>query len=399
MLERAVSVVGLLVFIAIGWALCNNRKAISWRLVGWGVALQLIFAVLILKTQPGLIVFDFARVAMVGLLDFSDLGAKFLFGTLVSDHHVGAIVAFKVMPVIIFTSALMGVLTHLNIIQQIIRLMARIMEWTMKASGAEALMAAMFVFMGIEATFGIKDYMDRLTRSEMFTVMVGFMSTIAGSIMAVYVSFGASAGHLLAASVMSAPAAIVMSKLFMPETEQPMTGTDSVPSLKGDNVNVFEAAANGAHDGLKLAATVAAMLISFIALLGMLNHVLGYANTSFELIMGYFFTPFAFIMGVPWEDCLKVGQLLGIKTIFTEFLAYQKMQTFIADGTLAPRSITIATYALCGFSNFINVAVLIGGISTIAPNRKKEVASLCIKALIAATIASFMTATIAGILI
>lgn len=383
----------------VGWVLSDNRRKIDWRLVLWGVALQFIFALLILKTSPGHLVFDFARIVMMRLLEFTDHGSRFLFGTLVTDYTIGATVAFKVLPVIIFTSSLMGVLTHLNIIQQVIRVMALVMERTMRASGAEALISAMFVFMGIEATTGVKDYIRGMTRSELFTVMTGFLSTIAGSIMAVYVSFGASAGHLLAASVMSAPAAIVISKLMIPERDRPETAGGAKASLRSDDINVIEAAANGAYEGMRLAVTVAAMLLAFIAIIGMLNSVLGYAGTSFESLAGYAFTPVAFAMGVPWEDCPKVAELLGIKVVFTEFIAYQKMQAYITAGTLQPRSITIATYALCSFANLSTIAILIGGIGSIAPERKKEVAAMAVKALVAGVIASFMTATIAGMLV
>jgi CNT family concentrative nucleoside transporter len=268
----------------------------------------------------------------------------------------------------------------------------------MRASGAEALMAAMFVFMGIESTTGIKDYIRKMTRSEIFTVMTGFMSTIAGSVMAVYVSFGASAGHLLAASVMSAPAAIVISKLMIPEADTPVTGSRMKETLKSADVNIIEAAANGAADGLRLAATIGAMLLAFIALIGMMDHFLGYANTSFEHITGYLFTPVAWLMGVPWEDCFTVGSLLGVKVVFNEFISYQRMQAHIGSGALSPRAITIATYALCSFANFGSIAILLGAIGAIAPERKKEAARLSLKALLAGLLAGFMTATIAGIL-
>lgn len=396
-MERLISAAGLAVFILIALAFCSNKKSINWRLVAWGVGLQFAFALIILKTSLGLLVFDFARVVMTGLMDFSDIGSRLFFGNLISDQNIGAIFAFKILPVIIFVSSLMGVLYYLRIMQVIVYAMAKVMEWTMKASGAEALMAAMFVFMGIEATTGVKDYIKRMTRSELFTVMTGFMATIAGSVMAVYVSFGASAGHLLAASVMSAPAAIVISKLMMPETDEPSV-SDSAGILKSEDVNVIEAAANGASDGLKLAATIGAMMLAFVSLIGMMNHFLGFAGTSFEQITGYLFAPFAFIMGVPWQDCFKVGELLGIKVVFNEFISYQRMQGYIMDGTLQPRSIVIATYALCSFANFGSIAILIGGIGSIAPDRKKEVARLSLKALVAGVIASFMTATIAGIL-
>ena len=398
MLEKLISVAGLAVFLAIGLALCSDRKRINWRLVAWGVGLQIVFAVLILKTYPGLVAFDAARLAMTSVLDFSDIGSRFFFGNLVSDVNIGAIFAFKVLPVIIFVSSLMGVLYHLGVIQLIVRAMAWVMERTMKASGVEALMAAMFVFMGIEATTSVKEYLRKMTTSEMFTVMTAFMSTIAGSVMAVYVSFGASAGHLLAASVMSAPAAIVISKLMLPESEA-VSGSEGRGLLKSDDVNIIEAAANGASDGLRLAATIGAMMLAFVALIGMMNHFFSYAGTSFEQISGYVFMPFAYLMGVPWEDCGKVGELLGIKVVFNEFISYQKMQGMIEAGALQPRSVTIATYALCSFANFGSIAILIGGIGSIAPERKKEIARLSLKALLAGVLASFMTATIAGVLV
>ncbi|MCC6503040.1 MAG: NupC/NupG family nucleoside CNT transporter [Deltaproteobacteria bacterium] len=398
MQEKLISVAGLAVFIAISIALSADRKHINWRLVAWGVGLQLVFALLILKTWPGLMVFEAARVVMTSVLNFTDIGSRFLFGNLVSDYNIGAILAFKILPVIIFVSSLMGILFHLNIIQVVVRAMAWVMERTMKASGVEALMAAMFVFMGIEATTGVKEYLRKMTASEMFTVMVAFMSTIAGSVMAVYVSFGASAGHLLAASVMSAPAAIVISKLMLPERETPLE-REGRGSLKSTDVNIIEAAANGASDGLKLAATIGAMLLAFVALIGMANHFLSFAGTSFEQISGYVFMPFAYLMGVPWEDCGKVGELLGIKIVFNEFISYQKMQVMIESRMLQPRSVVIATYALCSFANFGSIAILIGGIGSIAPERKKEIARMSLKALAAGVLASFMTATIAGVLV
>ncbi len=397
-MERVISALGLVVFMLIALAFSDNRKRVDWRLVLWGVALQFVFALVILKTAPGKLVFDYARLAMTAVLDFTDIGSRFLFGNLISDLSIGAILAFKVLPVVIFISSLMGILYHLNVIQRVVLAFAWVMRRTMNASGAESLLAAMFVFMGIEAVTGVKVYIRKMTRSEIFTVMTGFMATIAGSVMAVYVSFGASAGHLLAASVMSAPAAIVVSKLMIPETEE--SGVElSGASLKTNDANVIEAAANGAIDGLRLAVTIGAILLAFVSLIGMMNHLLGYVNTSFETIMGYAFTPFAFIMGVPWHESFKVGELLGVKTVFNEFISYQRMQGLIANGALSPRAITITTYALCGFANFGSIAILIGGIGAIAPDRKKEVARLSLRALVSGTLASFMTAAIAGILI
>lgn len=398
-MEKLISIVGLCVFLLAAWAVCDDRRKINWRLVAWGLALQVLFALLILKTRAGLLVFEFARVVMTSLLGYTDIGSRFLFGNLVDDPAIGAIVAFKVLPVIIFVSSLMAILSYLGVVQAVVRAMARVMEWTMRASGAEALMAAIFVFMGIEATTGVKGYMDRMTRSEIFTIMTAFMSTIAGSVMAVYVSFGASAGHLLAASVMSAPAAIVISKLMVPETGTPISSAASREIIKSHDHNIIEAAAMGASDGLKLAATIGAMLLAFVALIGMLDSFLVYAGTSFGGITGYLFSPVAFLMGVPWEDCLKVGELLGVKVVFNEFISFQRMQTLIADGSLQPRSITIATYALCSFANFGSIAILIGGIGSLAPGRRREIAGLSLRALAAGVTASLMTATIAGLLV
>jgi len=398
-MEKALGVAGLAVFLGVAWAASDDRRSISWRLVIWGVVLQFVFALLILKTYAGRVVFDLARAGMTRVIEYTDIGSRFLFGNLPTNSEIGAVVAFKVLPVIIFVSSLMGVLSYLGIIQLIVRGMARVMEHTMKASGAESLMAAVFVFMGIEATTGVKDYLGRMTRSEIFTVMAAFMSTIAGSVMAVYVSFGASAGHLLAASVMSAPAAIAISKLMVPEVDTPLTSTDARDMIRSSDVNVIEAAANGASDGLRLAATIGAMLLAFVALIGMLDSFLAYGGTSFGEITGYIFAPVAFLMGVPWEDCLKVGELLGIKVIFNEFISYQKMQGYIAEGALRPRSVTIATYALCSFANFGSIAILIGGLGTLAPERKKEIARMSLKALAAGVMASLTTATIAGLLV
>ncbi len=397
--QRLLSLSGLGVFILIAWLLSEDRRRINARLVLWGIALQFFFAVVILKTAPGRYVFDIARIAMTKVLNFTDIGASFLFGNLTSDPAMGAMVAFKVLPTIIFVASIMGVLYYYGVIQAVVRGMAWIMRRTMKASGAEAFMAAAFVFMGIEAVTAIKQYIRRMTRSELFTLMTGFMATIAGSVMAAYVSFGASAGHLLSASIMSAPAALVISKIMIPERDTPLTAEEGGTELKSGDVNVIDAAANGAVEGLKLAVTIGAILLAFVSIIGMLDSLLAYFNTSFEGITGYAFAPVAFVMGVPYDDCIEVGKLLGIKVVFNEFISYQKLKHYVDAGALSPRSVTIATYALCSFANFGSLAILIGGIGGIAPDRKKEVVSLGIRALVAGSMAGFMTATIAGILL
>ncbi len=397
--QRLLSLSGLGVFILIAWLLSEDRRRINVRLVLWGIALQFFFAIVILKTAPGRYVFDIARIAMTKVLNFTDIGASFLFGNLTSDPAMGAMVAFKVLPTIIFVASIMGVLYYYGVIQAVVRGMAWIMRRTMKASGAEAFMAAAFVFMGIEAVTAIKQYIRRMTRSELFTLMTGFMATIAGSVMAAYVSFGASAGHLLSASIMSAPAALVISKIMIPERDTPLTAEEGRAELKSGDVNVIDAAANGAVEGLKLAVTIGAILLAFVSIIGMLDSLLAYFNTSFEGITGYAFAPVAFVMGVPYDDCIEVGKLLGIKVVFNEFISYQKLKHYVDAGALSPRSVTIATYALCSFANFGSLAILIGGIGGIAPDRKKEVVSLGIRALVAGSMAGFMTATIAGILL
>ena len=404
-ITRLVSIFGLFFFLFVAWAISEERRRVSWRIVGWGVSLQILFALVILKTTPGRVLFDLARDVMTRILDFTEFGAGFVFGSLATDPSYGAIIAFKVLPTIIFVSSLMGILFYLRVIQVVIRAIGSVMERTMRISGAEAFMAASFVFMGIESVTAVKAYIRQMTRSELFTVMTCFMSTIAGSVMAAYVSFGASAGHLLAASVMSAPAAVVISKLMVPEGagkrevgdfDEPI---DIKKSFVSEDANVIEAAANGAEQGLRLALTIGAILLAFVALIGMFDFLLGYAGTSFEGISGYILSPVAFIMGVPWEDSFEVGKLLGIKIVFNEFISYQKLQGLIASGALSERSVVITTYALCSFANFGSIAILIGGIGGVAPERKREVALFSLRALLAGAMAGFMTATIAGILL
>jgi CNT family concentrative nucleoside transporter len=309
--------------------------------------------------------------------------------------------AVSIGAVLVFVASLMAVLYYLRVIQAFVYLFSKLMSYTMKISGAEALASAFFVFMGIETVTAIRRYMGQMTRSELFTIMTAFMSTIAGSVMVIYVGvFGAEAGHILAASIMSAPAAIMVSKILVPETEEPNTGGKiDWSQMKPEESNVIEAAANGAADGMKLALTIVAMLLAFVALIGMLDFFLGKAGTSFRELSAYPLAPVAWLIGVPWKDCLDVGRLLGIKVIFNEFISYQEMQQMAQAGVLSPRSVIIATYALCSFANFGSLAILIGGIGGLAPERKAEVSGLGIKALLAGFLAGLMTAAVAGILI
>ncbi len=399
LLYKLQSFFGIIVILFLSFLLSENKKKIKLRIILWGFLLQILFALFILKTKPGLYIFKIANVVIQKIISFSDKGAEFLFGKLVNDPNISAFVAFKVLPVIIFVSALAGLLYFFGIIQFFIRIMAKIMQKSMKLSGAEAFGSAMLVFMGIESATALKEYIKRMTRSELFTYMVTFMATIASSVMASYVSFGVSAGHLLAASIMSAPAGVIIAKIIVPETETPLTMGNKKITIEIKDKNVIEAIANGASTGLNLALQIGAMLIAFVAIIYMLDGILKYINLSLDKIFSYIFYPFAIMLGVPAKEAGIVAQLIGTKTVFNEFLAYLKLKELISSGALSQRSIVISTYALCGFANFGSIGILIGGLGGIAPDKKSMVASLGIKALIGGTFAAFITACIAGILI
>jgi len=424
---RFVSFVGLFVMVGIAWALGENRRKVNLRTVVAGLALQLIFALLVLKTWYGARFFEGAEAAFSALLAASNEGAKFLFGNLISpiyelkgdgagpSHIVvfGAVVAFQVLPIVIFFSAFAGVLYYLGITQVIVRAMARVMQKAMNTSGAESLAVALFVFLGIEATTAIIEYIRRMTRSELFTLMTGFMATIAGSVMGAYVSFGVSAGHMLAASVMSAPAAIVIAKIMIPEIEAPLTRGRVSFQPPREAVNVIDAAARGAGAGLWLALNIGAMLIAFVGLIALVNIILGAGSDvlighqmlaekiTLQRIFGYAFSPLAWVMGATsWSDAQAVGQLLGTRLVINEFVAYDyMMKVLVPQGLISPRGVVIATYALCGFANFGSVAILIGGLGAIDPERKALIARLAVRAVVSGLLACFMTACYAGMLV
>lgn len=403
---KVVSFIGLLAMLGVAYALSENRGRISRRLVLTGLGLQLAVAATVFLTGIGAWLFTVADRAFAFLLEASNTGATFLFGKLTVDYGIGAIMAFQVLPIIIFFSALAGILYHLGVTQLVVRGMARLMRWVLGTSGAESLAAALFVLLGIEATTAIIEYIRRMTRSELFTLMTAFMATIAGSVMGAYVSFGAAPGHLLTASLMSAPAAIVIAKIMVPEIEEPLTrGFVHFDPLR-EAVNVIDAAARGAGQGLMLALNVGAMLIAFVGLVALVN-LLMKAGTgpwmaepmTLERLLGYAFSPVAWVMGVTsWPDATAVGQLLGKRLVLNEFLAYQDMQGLIRAGALSPRGVLIATYALCGFANFGSVAILIGGLSAIDPDRKSLVARLGVRSIVSGMLACFMTACYAGML-
>ncbi len=391
---RVMSLIGIGAIVLFCYGVSSDRRHVNWITVAWGLALQCIFGLLILKTYPDRL-FELANGLFAGISAFSGEGAKFLFGSLAEKKDF---VILGMGAVIIFVSSVMAVLNYARILPVVIYGLARLMQKTMRTSGAETLAAAVFILMGIEGITGLKTVIGRMTRSELFSVMTCFMATIAGSVMAVYVGiFGASAGHIMAASIMSAPAALALSKIMIPETAVPETaGRVEWKTLIPRDRGFVESAANGAMDGLRLAATIGAILLAFVSIIHMLNALLGVFGTSFGSLGGYFFAPIAYLIGIPWEDCVKAGNLLALKTVFNEWLAYGRMQEMVTAGELSPRSVMILTYALCSFANFGSLAILIGGISALAPERKEEVTGLGLKALAAGLLAGFLTAAIAG---
>lgn len=446
--ERLVSLLGMVVLLFMAWLMSTDRKRVPWRVIFWGMGLQFAFALFILRTPVGAEIFKVANDVIVALLGFTVDGAKFLFGNLVYNnvpvglgqpganttvtataHTVaaaGASFAFSTLPTIIFFSSLMTLLYHMGVMQKAVRGMAWVMMRTMKTSGAETLSTAGNIFMGqTEAPLLIKPFIADMTNSELHAVMTGGFATVAGGVMAAYVGmlvgyFPDIAGHLMAASVISAPAALVASKLMFPESEEPVTRDTMHINVPSTHANVIDAAAGGAADGLHLALNVGAMLLAFIALIALINAVIGLAGTwtgltgllqhmgwlkaghklTMQVIFGWVLSPLAWLMGVPWKDATTVGSLIGIKTAVNEFVAYLQLASDLQAGMhLSPRSIIIATYALCGFANFSSIAIQIGGIGGIAPARRSDLARLGLRAMIAGTIASFLTATIAGMVI
>jgi len=420
---------GLSFLVLVGFLLSSNRRRIDWRLVGTGLLLQVVFAVLVLKVDRVAQSFDWLSQQVVTFLNFSEKGAEFLFGGLVNNQDTfGYIFAFKVLPTVVFFSAFTSVLYYFGIIQRVIKVFAWIMSRTMRLSGAESLAAAANIFIGqTEAPLVVKPYLDKMTKSELMCLMVGGMATIAGGVLAAYIAFlgGSSeaekiyfAKHLLTASIMSAPAAIVIAKMLYPETETVDRTLDV--SREKIGTNVLDAIARGTTDGLKLAINVGAMLLVFTALIAVFNWItvdwIGgptglneqinqqtagrYTGLSLQYILSNLFAPVAWIIGVPAADVISVGQLLGEKTILNEFFAYASLSDLKNSGLLTSnRSIVIATYSLCGFANFASIGIQIGGIGGLAPSQQSNLAKFGIKALIGGTIAALMTATIAGMLI
>lgn len=393
---RVMSAIGIVTIVGLCVLLSPDRRRINWVLLLWGFGLQYLFAVALLKTYPEQL-FAAAQAIFEGISSYSRYGSKFLFGALAEQ---GDFVILSMGAVIIFVSSLMAVLNFLRVLPAVIYVLARGMQWTMRTSGAETLSAVMQIFMGIEAVTGLKPVIARMTRSELFTVMTCFMANLAGSVMAVYVGiFGANAGYILAASIMSAPAALALSKVLVPETGTPETG-DRIEwkILLPPEHGIVEAAANGAVDGLKLTGAIAAILLAFVSIIYMVNALLGTVGTSFEEVGGYLFAPVAYLLGIPWDDCMKAGNLLALKTVFNEWLAYSRMKEMVAAGELSPRAVMVLTYALCNFANFGSMAILIGGMSALAPERREEIVGMAPRSLLCGLLAGFSTAAVAGTL-
>jgi CNT family concentrative nucleoside transporter len=411
---RLQPLVGLIVIMAMAYSLSTNRRAIDRRTVAWGLALQIVFALLVLKTAIGQAIFQRLGAAINRLLDFAFVGSDFVFGPMGNKEvwprvmnavlgaegaaRYGVVFAFQVLPTIIFIAALFAILYYFGVMQVIVRLFAVMMRRVMRASGAESLNVAASIFMGqTEAPLTIRPFLPRMTESELMTVMTSGMAHISGGIMAAYILFGIEAKHLLTAVIMTAPGTLMMAKIIVPETEEPDTMGSVKLHIERTDVNVIDAAGRGTSEGLSLALNVGAMLISFLALVALVNAMLGLAGLSLQQIFGWVFAPIAWSMGVPWQDAPTIGNLLGTRMALNEFVAYSQLGPLKAS--LDPRSFTIATFALCGFANFSSIGIQIGGIGALAPNRRHDLARLGLRAMLAGTLANFVTATIAGFLL
>lgn len=399
-------ILGVIVLLGIAFAMSNNRSAISWKLVIWGLSLQFIFAIIILKSPIGIPFFSTIDIFIKNLLSFSDAGSDFLFKSFSNNIVEGPLMnfAFRILPTLIFFSSLITVLYHLGVMQFLVKNTARIMQKTMGTSGSETLCISGNIFVGqTEAPLLVQPFVSTMTNSELTAVMIGGFATVAGGVMAMYVSMLGDvpgiAGHLLAASIMSAPAALVVAKIIYPETEESKTKGDLVISIENNDDNVMEALSRGATNGMKLAANVAAMLIAFVAMIAMINALLGIFGFSLEQILGLIFSPLAWTMGVPWNEANLVGSLMGKKIVLTELIAYGDLSSSISNNLLSERSAIISSYALCGFANFASIGIQLGGIGGIAPERRKDISKLGVKTMFGGALASWLTATIAGILI
>ncbi|MDZ4669037.1 MAG: nucleoside transporter C-terminal domain-containing protein [bacterium] len=426
-MEKYTGIIGIVLILAIAFLLSNNRKAINYRLVFSGLGLQVLLALFILKTSFGSSLFAFVGKKIEGLLTLADKGGEFVFGGLIKPELLKPIFGdqysflfmFKIMPTIIFVAVLVSMAYHIGLMQIIVSFLARIVHTLMRVSGSEALSNVASAFVGqVEAQIMIKPYISTMTMSELLASMSGSMATIAGGVMAVYISMGIPAPYLLAASIMAAPGALVISKIVWPETEESPTKGAIKLEVKKVHANLLDAISHGASDGLKIALNVIAMLIGFIALIALADALIGKLcqlpdligswfglTSSFNIpilsldkIFGAFFSIFAWAMGVPAQDTQVVGSLMGTKMVINEFVAYSKLSPMLASGALNPKSVVIVSFALCGFANFSSIAIQVGGIGELAPSRRADLAKLGFKALICGTLASYLGATLAGLM-
>ena len=410
-MHRFVGILGMATMIGLAYLFSTNRRAIRYKTVGWGLGLQIAFAFLVMRWRFGQLVFEKLGAAANWLLDFSYYGSSFVFGDLGQHNSLrGFYFAFQALPTIIFIAAVFALLYYLGVMQVIVKGVAWVMTGLMGASGAESLNVAASIFMGqTEAPLTIRPFLPEVTRSELMTIMTSGMAHVSGGMMAAYIAYGIQAKHLLAAVIMTAPGTILVAKMLVPETEKPITsGRVEMAEMERD-VNALGAIARGTSDGLHLALNVAAMLISFIALIylvdgcfGAVSHRLamrgiGWFPSSIEQIFGYIFSPVAWVIGIPWQDCHDIGNLLGLRMVTNELVAFQRLGPMQA--TLDPRSFTIATFALCGFANFSSIGIQIGGIGALAPNKRSELARLGIRAMLAGTMANLMSASLVGIML
>ncbi len=412
-MERLMGLLGIVAMLGIAYLCSTNRRAIRLKTVAVGLALQFVFALFVLRTDVGVSLFGTLGQLVADFLSLSRAGSEFVFGQLgwrgsEFAKTYGGVFAFDVLPTIIFVAAFFAVLYYYGIMQQVIKAFAWLMSRLMDASGAESVTVAASVFgMGqTEAPLSIRPYLSKLTLSELMTIMTSGMAHIAGGVMAAYIAFGAQPRHLLTAVVMTAPGTIMLAKMFVPETEKPVTAGVVKVEVERTDSNVLGATARGTTDGLHLALNVGAMLISFLALIAFVNWVMAGAHNlawffpgSLQQVLGWIFSPIAWLLGVPWGEATTVGNLLGLRMVANEFIAYGELGKVITAGQLSPRSITIATFALCGFANFSSIGIQIGGIGALAPERRGDLARLGFRAMLAGTMANFISAAIAGILL
>jgi concentrative nucleoside transporter, CNT family len=406
---RFTGILGIVSMLALAFVFSTNRRAIRLKTVAWGLGLQFVFAVFVLKINAGRIAFQKAGNAVTTLLGYAYAGSHFVFGDLAKPGSQLGYFAFGVLPTVIFIAAFFAVLYHFGVMQIIIRVFAWVMTRVMGASGAESLNVAASIFMGqTEAPLTIRPFLPDLTRSELMTVMTSGMAHVSGGIMAAYIAFGIDPKHLLSAVIMTAPGTLLMAKMLVPETEQAKTAGKVVMSAEEEKTekeeNLLGAIARGTTDGLHLALNIAAMLISFLALIALTNEIMGgihnhirYFPHSLEQVFGYLFWPIAWVIGIPVHDCAAVGNLLGIRMVLNELVAFSQLGD--QKALLDPRTVTIATFALCGFANLSSIGIQIGGIGALAPNKRGELARLGFRAMIAGTMANLMSASIAGMLL